>query len=68
MCFTLGLRRGRTWVMTRTVSMPGSEGGGEYQSGNANDNELGLRELSETQSYVTEFHSRFTKTFHNPRL
>lgn len=35
--------------------MPGSEDGGEYQSGNANDNELGLRELSETQSYVMDF-------------
>jgi hypothetical protein len=54
--------------MTRTVSMPGSEGGEEYQSGNANDNELVLRELSETQSYVIGFHSRFTRMFHNPRL
>jgi hypothetical protein len=48
--------------------MPGSEGGEEYQSGNANDNELVLRELSETQSYVIGFHSRFTRMFHNPRL
>jgi hypothetical protein len=54
--------------MTRTVLITGSKGGGEYQSGNANDGELGLRGLSETQSYITGFHSRFTRMSRNPRL